>query len=364
MWFIIFLVIAGIFAAQQIRIVPQQSCYMIERLGKFYTAWEAGLHFKVPVVDKIVRKISLKEQVYDFPPQDVITKDNVTMEIDSVVYASVFDPEKYTYGISDPTVGLQSLTATTLRSIIGSMELDQTLSSRTEINNRMQEVLDEATDEWGIQVSRVEVKNIKPPAEIEQVMTKQMRAERERRQTVLEAQAHKESVISRAEGDKQAKMLAAEAERDAQIALAQGRAEAIRVVYQAEAEGLEKLAAAGISDEIIRLKSVEAMKDVANGQATKIFVPNSLMDSIGAAGAIGESFRNFTGETKNPEAMKAMYIANAVENDVCLDNGSSKESVIAAAKNAEIEHDLHNPRRNTKPSGYSRTKPKISKIGD
>lgn len=175
---IVILVIIIVFLANQIRIVPQQTCYIIERLGKYSTTWEAGLHVKVPVIDKIVKKISIKEQVYDFPPQDVITKDNVTISIDSVVYASIFDPKLYTYGIEKPIIGLQNLTATTLRSIIGAMELDQTLSSRADINRQMQDVLDEATDEWGIKVSRVEVKNIKPPAEIEEVMTKQMRAER------------------------------------------------------------------------------------------------------------------------------------------------------------------------------------------
>lgn len=277
---IVILVIIIVFLANQIRIVPQQACYIIERLGKYSTTWEAGLHVKVPVIDKIVKKISIKEQVYDFPPQDVITKDNVTISIDSVVYASVFDPKLYTYGIEKPITGLQNLTATTLRSIIGAMELDQTLSSRADINRQMQDVLDEATDEWGIKVSRVEVKNIKPPKEIEEVMTKQMRAERERRQTVLEAQAHKESVVSRAEGDKQAKLLDAEAERDAKIALAKGQAEAIRLVYEAEAEGLRRLAESGVNENILRLKSIEAMKDVADGRATKIFIPSLRLEML------------------------------------------------------------------------------------
>lgn len=288
---IIFIIAAAIFLGKQIRIVPQQTCYIIERLGKYNATWEAGLHVKIPIIDKVVKRISLKETVYDFPPQDVITKDNVSMSIDSVVYAGVFDPEKYTYGIDNPTLGLQSLTATTLRSIIGAMELDQTLSSRTEINQKMREVLDKATDEWGIKVSRVEVKNIKPPAEIEEVMTKQMRAERERRQTVLEAQAHKESVVSKAEGDKKAKLLSAEAERDAEIALAEGHARAIQLVYEAEAAGLRKLSEAGMDEKVLRLKSIEAMKDVANGQATKIFIPNNLTDNIGAAGVFGEAFQ-------------------------------------------------------------------------
>ena len=305
---IVILVIIIVFLANQIRIVPQQACYIIERLGKYSTTWEAGLHVKVPVIDKIVKKISIKEQVYDFPPQDVITKDNVTISIDSVVYASVFDPKLYTYGIEKPITGLQNLTATTLRSIIGAMELDQTLSSRADINRQMQDVLDEATDEWGIKVSRVEVKNIKPPKEIEEVMTKQMRAERERRQTVLEAQAHKESVVSRAEGDKQAKLLDAEAERDAKIALAKGQAEAIRLVYEAEAEGLRRLAESGVNENILRLKSIEAMKDVADGRATKIFIPNNLAEGVGPAAIAGEVFWEATKEPKkefsNAEAEK------------------------------------------------------------
>lgn len=345
MTFLIMIILLIVFFAKQIRIVPQQTCFIIERLGKYYTTWDAGLHVKIPVIDKIVKKISLKERVYDFPPQDVITKDNVSMEIDSVVYASVFNPKRYTYGIDNPTLGLQSLTATTLRSIIGSLELDQTLSSRTEINRQMREVLDKATDEWGIKVSRVEVKNITPPAEIEEVMTKQMRAERERRQTVLEAQAHKEAVVSRAEGDKQAKLLSAEAERDAQIALAEGKAKAIRLVYEAEAAGIEQLAKAGISDEIIRLKSVEAMKDVADGRATKIFIPNNLADSVGAASVIGEAFRNDEAKSRkiSKEAQKSECIVNAISKDKCIGNNKdvTAETVNAAATNAEFHHEMH-----------------------
>ena len=213
---IVVLVIVGVIASN-IRIVPQAHCYIVERLGVYYTTWQAGLRFKIPFIDRVASRISLKEQVLDFPPQSVITKDNVTMNIDSVVYARVFDPKKYTYGVENPIVGLQNLTATTLRSVIGEMDLDETLSSREQINAKMRVILDEATDEWGIQVTRVEVKNITPPREIEEVMTKQMRAERERRQTVLEAQAHQESVVARAKGDKEAKVLAAEAERDRQF---------------------------------------------------------------------------------------------------------------------------------------------------
>lgn len=346
MFFIIILILIVAFLANQIRIVPQQTCFVIERLGKYYTEWEAGLHIKTPVIDKIVKKISLKEKVYDFPPQDVITKDNVSIKIDSVVYASIFDPYKYTYGIENPIVGLQNLTATTLRSIIGEMELDATLSSRSEINGRMQAVLDEATDEWGIKVTRVEVKNIKPPAEIEEVMTKQMRAERERRQTVLEAQAHKESVVSRAEGDKQAKLLAAQAERDAQIALAEGQAKAIQLVYEAEADGLRKLSEAGIDDNVLRLKSIEAMKDVADGRATKIFIPNTIADGIGPAGVLGEAFRNYTDNNlqsrEEVEAdVKKDCISRQIENDACLKGKPYTAKYKAASENAAIEHDLH-----------------------
>lgn len=345
---IVILVIIIVFLANQIRIVPQQTCYIIERLGKYSTTWEAGLHVKVPVIDKIVKKISIKEQVYDFPPQDVITKDNVTISIDSVVYASIFDPKLYTYGIEKPIIGLQNLTATTLRSIIGAMELDQTLSSRADINRQMQDVLDEATDEWGIKVSRVEVKNIKPPAEIEEVMTKQMRAERERRQTVLEAQAHKESVVSRAEGDKQAKLLDAEAERDAKIALAKGQAEAIRLVYEAEAEGLRRLSESGVNENILRLKSIEVMKDVADGRATKIFIPNNLADGIGPAAIAGEAFWGATKEPKkefsNAEAeriRKERCVKKTVSEDACMKAPRTKVSMQSAMTNAGMVHDMH-----------------------
>ena len=345
---IVILVIVIVFLANQIRIVPQQTCYIIERLGKYSTTWEAGLHVKVPVIDKIVKKISIKEQVYDFPPQDVITKDNVTISIDSVVYASIFDPKLYTYGIEKPIIGLQNLTATTLRSIIGAMELDQTLSSRADINRQMQDVLDEATDEWGIKVSRVEVKNIKPPAEIEEVMTKQMRAERERRQTVLEAQAHKESVVSRAEGDKQAKLLDAEAERDAKIALAKGQAEAIRLVYEAEAEGLRRLSESGVNENILRLKSIEAMKDVADGRATKIFIPNNLAEGVGPAAIAGEAFWGATKEPKkefsNAEAekiRKERCVKKTVSEDACMKAPRTKVSMQSAMTNAGMVHDMH-----------------------
>ncbi|MBQ8062316.1 MAG: SPFH/Band 7/PHB domain protein [Clostridia bacterium] len=272
-----------------IRIVPQTQTYVIERFGKYLKSWEAGIHIKIPFIDRIAAKVSLKEQVLDFPPQPVITKDNVTMQIDSVVFCKVFDPKLYVYGVEDALAGLQNLSATTLRNIIGEMELDQTLTSRDQINQRMEAVLDEATDPWGLKVTRVELKNIQPPAAIEEVMTKQMRAERERRQTVLEAQAHKEAVVSRAEGDKQAKILAAQAERDAQIALAEGRARSIELVYEAQARGLTKLNDVGIEEPVLKLKGIEALKDVSDGRATKIYMPSDLSNVISTLGVAGEA---------------------------------------------------------------------------
>ena len=272
-----------------LRIVPQGKTFVIEHLGKYKTTWSAGIHLKIPFFERIAAKVSMKEQVLDFPPQPVITKDNVTMQIDSVVFCYVFDPRLFTYGVENPLAGLQNLSATTLRNIIGEMELDQTLTSRDQINGKLQSILDEATDPWGLKVTRVEIKNIQPPAEIEEVMTKQMRAERERRQTVLEAQAHQEAVVSRAEGDKKAKILAAEAERDAQIALAEGRAKSINLVYTAEAEGLKKLREANIDENVLKLKSIEALKDVSNGRATKIFMPTDLSGLVSSLGVAAEA---------------------------------------------------------------------------
>lgn len=289
MFFIPLTVIVLVLVIANIVIVPQGHSYVIEHLGKFKTTWQAGLHVKIPILERIVKRISLKEQVLDFPPQPVITKDNVTMQIDSVVFMRVFDPQLYTYGVENPISGLQNLSATTLRNIIGDMELDQTLTSRETINGRMQAILDEATDQWGIKVTRVEIKNIQPPKEIEEVMTKQMRAERERRQTVLEAQAHQEAVVSRAEGDKRAKILAAEAERDAQVALAEGKARATLLVYQAEADGLEKLKNANISEAVLRLKGLDALKTVADGKASKIYMPTDIAGAVSSLGLVGEA---------------------------------------------------------------------------
>ena len=322
-----------------IRIVPQAEAYVIERLGKYKTTWNAGLHLKTPFIERVARRVTLKEQVLDFPPQPVITKDNVTMQVDSLVFMTVMEPMLYTYGINNPIVGVQNLAATTLRNIIGEMELDETLTGRDQINAKMQMVLDEATDAWGIKVTRVEIKNIQPPTEIEEVMSKQMRAERERRQTVLEAQAHQEAVVARAEGDKQAKILAAEAERDAQIALAEGKARSIELVYQAEADGLEKLKHANVSETVLKLKGIEALKNVADGRATKIFMPSDIAGVVSTLGVVGESLGigDSTAIDKNPKPAKDP------EHDDCCDDGEKGPlSMEAAATTSFINSQFRN----------------------
>ena len=310
-----------------IRVVPQAEAYVIERLGKYKATWNAGLHLKTPFIERIVRRVTLKEQVLDFPPQPVITKDNVTMQVDSLVFMTVMEPMLYTYGINNPIVGVQNLAATTLRNIIGEMELDETLTGRDQINAKMQMVLDEATDAWGIKVTRVEIKNIQPPEEIEEVMSKQMRAERERRQTVLEAQAHQEAIVARAEGDKKAKILAAEAERDAQIALAEGKARSIELVYQAEADGLEKLKNANVSETVLKLKGIEALKDVANGRATKIYMPSDITGMVTGLGVVGESLGigDATPIDRSPKPPKPLA------HDDCCDDGEKGPGAMEAA---------------------------------
>lgn len=333
---IIALVILFVLVLPNVRVVPQADAFVIESLGKFKEVWYAGLHLKIPFLDRVARRVSLKEQVLDFPPQPVITKDNVTINIDSVVYAKVFDPQLYTYGVEDPMLGLQNLTATTLRAIIGEMELDQTLTSREDINNRMLAVLDEATDPWGIKIQRVTIKNIQPPREIEEVMTKQMRAERERRQTVLEAQAHKEAVVSRAEGDKQAKILAAEAERDAQIALAEGKAKSVKLVYEAEAEGLRALNQANVSEGVLKLKGIEALKNVADGRATKIYMPTDLSGIVSSLGVVGESL----GIGDATPIDKSEKVAEKKAADPCLTEKSSKTSKQVSHTGEEISEDV------------------------
>ena len=334
---IILIVIALILFFTNIRIVPQAHAYVIEHLGKYKTTWQAGLHVKTPFIERVAKIISLKEQVLDFPPQPVITKDNVTMQIDSVVFMKVFDPRLYTYGVENPIAGLQNLSATTLRNIIGDMELDQTLTSREIINGKMQTTLDEATDPWGIKVTRVEIKNIQPPKEIEEVMTKQMRAERERRQTVLEAQAHQEAVVSRAEGDKKAKILAAEAERDSQIALAEGRAKSIRMVYDAEAQGIKSLNEVGVSEEVLRLRGIEALKDVADGRATKIFLPSDITNLASTLGVVGETLG--IGDATPIDRTKKK--APTAPKDPCIRPGVSSAATLGAeAANRALQDEL------------------------
>ena len=333
---LIFIVLVLWLLISNIRVVPQGQAYVIENLGRFKTCWDAGLHFKVPFFERVAKKVSLKEQVLDFPPQPVITKDNVTVNLDSVVFCKVFDPRLYTYGVESPIAGLQNLSATTLRNIVGELELDQLLTSRDAINQKLQVILDTATDPWGIKVTRVELKNIQPPREIEEVMTKQMRAERERRQTVLEAQAHQEAVVSRAEGDKRAKILSAEAERDAQIALAQGRARSIELVYEAEAEGIKRLNEANISESVLKLKGIEALKDVSDGRATKIYMPSdisSVVSSLGLAGeALGIGGAMPIDTSEKPKAVPKI--------DPCLDEETSAEGRAAAATTARIHAEL------------------------
>ena len=341
MWYLAAAILVLWAIVANIRIVPQEHAYIIERLGKFKTVWYAGLHVKVPVIDNIVNRISLKEQVFDFPPQPVITKDNVSVKVDSVVFSKVFDPQKYTYGVENPIAGLQNLSATTLRSIIGGMELDTTLSSRESINSQMEAILDEATDPWGIKVNRVELKNIDPPPAIEEVMTKQMRAERERRQTVLEAQAHQESVVSRAEGDKRAKVLAAEAEKEAKIALAQGEAESIRLIYEAQAQGLEKLREAHIDESVLRLKGLEALRDVADGRATKIYMPTDISKVVSTLGVVSESL----GIGDSTPVDKAAKPAQKHAADPCVNEETSKEGRKAADTGDSIRVDVETRRR-------------------
>ncbi len=274
------IIVIFILLVTNIRIVPQATEYVIELLGKYKTTWGAGLHVKIPFVEKISKKITLKEQVLDSPPQPVITKDNVTMRIDTVVYFRIFDAKIYTYGVVNPINALENLTATTLRNIVGELELDGTLTSRDTINSKMTAILDEATDQWGIKVTRVELKNIIPPEEIQSAMEKQMKAERDRRETLLQAEGHKAAAITRAEGDKQAMILAAEGERDARIARAEGEAKAIFLAKQAEAEGLKALKEAGIDAAVLELKKYEALVNMSNGTASKLIIPTDAVNAV------------------------------------------------------------------------------------
>ena len=294
---VIFLIlITNIFVVQQSR------AYVIERLGAFHAVQGVGLHFKVPFIDRIARRVSMKEQVLDYPPQPVITKDNVTMQIDTVVYFQITDPKLYTYGVEHPMAAMETLTATTLRNIIGDLELDQTLTSRDVVNTKMRAILDDATDPWGIKVNRVELKNILPPADIQSYMEKQMKAERDRRQAILQAegqresailvaQGEKESAILRASAEKEAAILRAEAERQSAILKAEGEAEAIRAVQKALADSLQMLNEAAPNDQVIKLKSIQAMEKISDGQATKIIIPSEMQGLVGLANGIVEGVK-------------------------------------------------------------------------
>ena len=288
LWIILAILLIA-FLASNIVIVPQAKAYIIERLGTYKCTWGTGLHFKVPLFERVARKVTLKEQVVDFPPQPVITKDNVTMQIDTVVYFQITDPKLFTYGIESPMAAIENLTATTLRNIIGDLELDQTLTSRDIINTKMRAILDEATDAWGIKVNRVELKNIIPPAAIQESMEKQMKAERERREAILRAEGEKKSAILTAEGENQAAILRAEAKKQAQILEAQGKAEAILAVQKATADSIRLLNESAPSDPVIRLRALEAFAAAADGKATKIIIPSEIQGLAGLAEGIVQS---------------------------------------------------------------------------
>ena len=301
-------VLIFVMVVANIKIVPQAHAYVLERLGAYAATWGTGLHFKVPFLDRVAKKVSLKEQVIDFPPQPVITKDNVTMQIDTVIYFQITDPKLYTYGVEHPMNAIENLTATTLRNIIGDMELDQSLTSRDTINSRMRSILDEATDPWGIKVNRVELKNIIPPKEIQNAMEKQMKAERERRESILQAEGQKQSQILVAEGEKQsailradaakqAKIMEAEAEKTAKILAAEAESEAIMKVQQATADALKLLNEAAPNDQVVKLKALETMTKVADGKATKIIIPSELQGLAGLAASAKTVF-----ESEEPKA--------------------------------------------------------------
>ncbi len=274
------------------KIVPQAHAYVVQRLGVYHSTWSVGFHIKVPFIDVIVKKVSLKEHVADFPPQPVITKDNVTMQIDTVIYYQITDPKLYTYGVERPMMAIENLTATTLRNIIGDLELDETLTSRDTINTEMRAILDEATDPWGIKINRVELKNIIPPREIQDAMEKQMKAERERRESILRAEGEKKSAILLAEGEKESAILRAEAKKQAAIKEAEGEAEAILTVQSAIAEGIKKINDANPCEGYIALKSLESFEKAADGKATKIIVPSSIQSIAGLAASVKEILKD------------------------------------------------------------------------
>lgn len=288
---IVLIVVILVILARCVRVVQQSKAYVIERLGAFHTVWSVGLYFKVPFIDRVLRVVSLKEQVADFPPQPVITKDNVTMQIDTVLYYQITDPKLFAYGVENPMNAIENLTATTLRNIIGELELDQSLTSRDIINARMRSILDEATDPWGIKVNRVELKNILPPKDIQNAMEKQMRAERERREQILQAEGQKQSQILVAEGEKESRILRADGEKQARIMEAEAEAAAILRVNEAMANSLKLLNESNPTDPVIRIKALEAFQAAANGKATKIIIPSEIQGLAGLAEGIVETVR-------------------------------------------------------------------------
>ncbi|HIY73071.1 MAG TPA: paraslipin [Candidatus Intestinimonas merdavium] len=298
---IILIVLVILILAANIKVVQQSKAYVVERLGAFHSVWGVGIHFKVPFIEKVAKVVSLKEQVVDFAPQPVITKDNVTMQIDTVIYFQITDPKLYTYGVEHPMSAIENLTATTLRNIIGELELDQTLTSRDIINTKMRMLLDEATDPWGIKVGRVELKNIIPPREIQDAMEKQMKAERERRESILQAEGQKQSQILVAEGEKQSLILRAEAAKEAAIKKAEGEAEAIMKVQQATAEAIKLLNEANASEAVVKIKALEAFQAAADGKATKIIIPSEIQ---GLAGLCASAKALLESDAKDPAPRK------------------------------------------------------------
>ena len=294
---ILLIAIVVILIFSTVKIVPQSYAYVVERIGAYDRTLNVGLHILIPLIDRVSNRVSLKEQVMDFAPQPVITKDNVTMQIDTVVYFSITDPKLFTYGVVRPINAIETLTATTLRNIIGELELDDTLTSRDIINSKMRSILDDATDPWGIKVTRVEVKNILPPKDIQDAMEKQMRAERERRESILVAEGKKQAAILNAEGDKESLVLRATAEKEAQIAKAEGQAEALRLVYEAQAKAIQYINEANPESAYIQLEGLKALKNLADGQATKIIVPNDLAGLAGTLTTLSESLKDL----KKPE---------------------------------------------------------------
>ena len=292
MFILILIALIIILVVTNIRVVPQAKSYVIERLGAFSTVWDVGVHVKIPFIERVAKVVSLKEQVLDYPPQPVITKDNVTMQIDTVVYFQITDPKLYTYGVEYPMVAMETLTATTLRNIIGDLELDQTLTSRDVINTKMRAILDEVTDPWGIKVNRVELKNILPPQDIQSSMEKQMKAERDRRQAILQAEGTKRSQVLVAEGEKEAAILKADAEKQAAILKAEGEAQAILAVQKAMADSLKILNEAAPNDQVIKLKALESLQKMADGQATKIIIPSELQGLAGMAASAKEFLKD------------------------------------------------------------------------